>query len=174
MEDAVFSGCFLNMCLKNCDIVQMACFSPVVNTRGAIFTHKDGIVLRPQYFVFKLYANLMKQTVLNIWQENVPTYTGMRDCVKETVDLVDVVVTYGDGSYAVSAINKDPANSQTFDLSILDDTLTEMRIHTVNGPATDSYNDIDRTEVGITVSDWMRFTGTVTLEPHSVNVIELR
>ena len=49
-----------------------------------------------------------------------------------------------------------------------------MRIHTVNGPATDSYNDIDRTEVGITVSDWMRFTGTVTLEPHSVNVIELR
>ena len=174
MEDAVFSGCFLNMCLKNCDIVQMACFSPVVNTRGAIFTHKDGIVLRPQYFVFKLYANLMKQTVLNIWQENVPTYTGMRDGVKETVDLVDVVVTYGDGSYAVSAINKDPANSQTFDLSILDDTLTEMRIHTVNGPATDSYNDIDRTEVGITVSDWMRFTGTVTLEPHSVNVIELR
>ena len=174
MEDAVFSGCFLNMCLKNCDIVQMACFSPVVNTRGAIFTHKDGIVLRPQYFVFKLYANLMKQTVLNIWQEKVPTYTGMRDGVEETVDLVDVAVTYGDGEYAIGAINKDASNCQSFDLSLLDGQLSEMRIHTVNGPETCSYNDIDRTEVGITVSEWMPFTGSVTLQPHSVNVIELR
>ena len=49
-----------------------------------------------------------------------------------------------------------------------------MRIHTVNGPETCSYNDIDRTEVGITVSEWMPFTGSVTLQPHSVNVIELR
>jgi alpha-N-arabinofuranosidase len=174
MADAVFSACFLNTCLRNCDLVQMACFSPVVNTRGAIFTHKDGIVLRPQYFVFKLYANLMKQTVLNIWQEGVPTYTGTRAGVEETVDLVDVVVTHGDGSYAVSAINKDPANPQSFDLSVLDASLTEMRIHTVNGPATNSYNDIDRTEVGITVSEWVPFTGSITLDPHSVNVIELR
>ena len=52
--------------------------------------------------------------------------------------------------------------------------LTEMRIHTVNGPSAESYNDIDKTEVGITVSEWMPFTGSVTLQPHSVNVIELR
>ena len=174
MADAVFSACFLNACIKNSDLVGMACFSPIVNTRGAIFTHKDGIVLRPQYFVFKLYANLMKQTVLNIWQEKVPTYTGMRDGQKQTVDLVDVVVTYGDGEYAIAAINKDANDCQSFDLSLLDGQLTEMRIHTVNGPATDSYNDIDRTEVGITVSEWMPFTGSITLEPHSVNVIELR
>ena len=69
---------------------------------------------------------------------------------------------------------KDAAQHQTIDLAILDDTLTEMRIHTVNGPETCSYNDIDRTEVGITVSEWMPFTGSVTLAPHSVNVIEMR
>ena len=49
-----------------------------------------------------------------------------------------------------------------------------MRIHTVNGPSAESYNDIDKTEVGITVSEWMSFAGSVTLQPHSVNVIELR
>ena len=174
MEDAVFSGCFLNTCLRNCDIVQMACFSPIVNTRGAIFTHKDGIVLRPQYFVFKLYTSLLKDTVLNIWKEDVPTITGTRNGQELTVDVVDAVVTYGDGTYAIAAINKDAVNCQSFDLSVLDDTLTEIRIHTVNGPATNSYNDIDRTEVGITVSDWMPFTGSVTLAPHSVNVIEMR
>ena len=116
----------------------------------------------------------MKDTVLNIWKEAVPTLTGMRDGVQQTVDLVDAVVTYGDGTYAIAAINKDAQQQRSFDLSVLDDSLTEMRIHTVNGPETSSYNDIDRTEVGITVSEWMPFTGSITLDPHSVNVIELR
>ena len=116
----------------------------------------------------------MKDTVLNIWKEDVPTITGTRNGQELTVDVVDAVVTYGDGAYAIAAINKDAVNCQSFDLSVLDDTLTEIRIHTVNGPATNSYNDIDRTEVGITVSDWMPFTGSVTLAPHSVNVIEMR
>lgn len=186
MADAVFSACFLNTCLRNCDIVQMACFSPIVNTRGAIFTHEDGIVLRPQYFVFKLYANLMKQTVLDIWTEDVPAVGGQCDSMDhfgpgmggqnagKRVDLVDVVVTYGDSSYVISAVNKDAYGSHSFDLSLLEGQLREMRIHTVNGPSADSYNDIGRTEVGITTTEWMPFTGSITLEPHSVNVIELR
>ncbi len=186
MADAVFSACFLNTCLRNCDIVHMACFSPIVNTRGAIFTHEDGIVLRPQYFVFKLYANLMKQTVLDIWTEDVPAVGGQCDSVDhfgpgmggqnagKRVDLVDVVVTYGDGSYVISAVNKDADSSHSFDLSLLEGQLREMRNHTVNGPCADSYNDIGRTEVGITTTEWMPFTGSITLEPHSVNVIELR
>ncbi|MBR5423990.1 MAG: alpha-N-arabinofuranosidase [Clostridia bacterium] len=94
MADAVFSASFLNTCLRNCDLVRMACFSPVVNTRGAIFTHENGVVLRPQYFVFELYANLLKETVLDVWKEDVPTRSGcIRDDVK-TVDTADIVITY--------------------------------------------------------------------------------
>ena len=80
----------------------------------------------------------------------------------------------GEGGYSIAAINKDPENTQTMELRMLDDSVTEMRIHTVNGPSAESYNDIDKTEVGITVSEWMSFAGSVTLQPHSVNVIELR
>ena len=174
MADAVFSGAFLNTCMRNCDIVGMACFSPIVNARGAIFTYEDGIVLRPQYFVFELYANLLKDKVLKQWSENVPTITGVDKGREYTVDTVDIAVTYGDGSYAVAAVNKDPENEQTVDLMILEDSVTEMRLHTVNGPSTDSFNDIGRTEVGITVSEWMPFDGSICLAPHSVNVVELR
>ena len=174
MADAVFSACFLNTCLRNCDLVQMACFSPVVNTRGAIYVHEGGIVLRPTYYVFDLYANLMKQTVLNTWEEDAPAMTGMLWGKEKTVDTLDVVITRDDSGYAVSAINKDPESTHTITLRILDDTVSEMRIHTLNGPAPDSYNDVDRTEVGISVSEWVPFTGTVTLEPHSVNILELR
>ena len=172
--DAVFSACFLNTCLRNCDIVGMACFSPVVNTRGAIFTYKDGIVLRPQYFVFELYANLLKENVLNIWEDDVPTITGNDGNTQRTVNTVDTIVTYGDGEYAIGAVNKDPDNTSPFDLSFISDNPSLMRIHTINGPSVESYNDIDRNEVGIKVSEWKKIEPTITLEPHSVNVIELK
>ena len=56
MADAVFTACFLNACNRNCDIVGMANFAPIVNTRGCIFTYPEGIVLRSTYHVFDLYG----------------------------------------------------------------------------------------------------------------------
>lgn len=169
MADAVFSAAFLNTCLRNCDLVGMACFSPVVNTVGAIFTYDKGIVLRPTYYVFDLYANLMKENILNSWKWDVPKYNG-----DEGNALVDVVVSYGDGEFAVSAVNKDAENAQTVELNMTDTCVSEYRIHTLNGPDRNSYNDIDRTDCKVTVSDWMKFDGKVTLEPHSVSVIEIK
>ena len=174
MADAVFSASFLNTCLRNCDLVRMACFSPVVNTRGAIFTHKDGIVLRPQYFVFELYANLLKDTVLDLWAEDAPVISGRVRNEEKTVDAVDVAVTCDETGYAVAAVNKDPQASQTVSLYFLEEAPREMRIHTLNGPSPDAFNDVARTEVGVTVSGWEPFAGTLTLPPHSVSVIELR
>ena len=174
MADAVFTACFLNTCIRNCDIVGMACFSPFVNTRGVICTHKDGLVLRPGYYVFYLYANLLKPTALNAWVMDVPQYTGEFRGKSMTVDMIDAVVTCENGEYAIAAVNKDPENSQTLAFSALEEKLSRMRIHTLNGPRTDSYNDIGITEVGIESSDWLPFDGTVTLPPHSVSVIEIQ
>lgn len=174
MADAVFSASFLNTCLRNCDLVRMACFSPVVNTRGAIFTHKDGIVLRPQYFVFELYAGLLQDTVLKQWKEDVPTISGQARDETKTVDAVDVVVTSGCKGYAVAAVNKDAQNVQTVELQLLDGETREMRMHTLNGPSPDAFNDVGQTQVGVRVGAWTPFDGAFTLPPHSVNVIELR
>ena len=174
MADALFSAAFLNTCLRNCDIVKMACFSPIVNTRGAIFTHKDGIVLRSTYFVFELYTALLKDTVLDIWTKDVPTITGMDGRHKKTVDKVDTVVTYGDGQYAISAINKSRDEDITLDLRTLDGELSQMRISVLNGPSVDSYNDIDRTEVKVTYGEWESYKDSVTLPAHSVCIIEIK
>ena len=43
----------------------MANFSPAVNTVGAIFTHADGIVLRPTYHVFDLFTNYSYEEILH-------------------------------------------------------------------------------------------------------------
>ena len=170
MADAVFSACFLNTCLRNCDIVKMACFSPIVNTRGAIFTHDKGIVLRPQYFVFDLYANYMKGEALNAWIDGAPS---LRIGEKE-VTAADVAVMRDGNGYAIAAVNKDPVNAVTIDLGFIDGAPRTVAVRTVNGESENSYNDIGKTEVGIKVSPEAPFTGKVTLEPHSVNVIELK
>ena len=182
MADAVCTAAFLNTCLKNCDIIGMACFSPIVNTRGAIFTHKDGIVLRPQYFVFDMYSNLLKDTVLNAWEDDTPTMTGTDKTVlyldsalkEKTVNLVDAVVTWGDGQYSLGLVNKDAENEQTIDLSVIEDSVSQMKLHVLNGPSTESYNDIGRTEVGVTATEWLPFENKVTLSAHSVCVLELK
>ena len=178
MADAVFSACFLNTCLRNCDAVKMACFSPAVNTRGAVFTHRDGIVLRPQYFVFELYANYLKDTVMDLWREDVPVLSGRIGNRERVVDAVDFVLTRTSGKdpvpYAAAAVNKNREREETVDLVFLEDGPREMRIRTLNGPSPDAYNDIGKTEVGVSASEWQPFGGTLTLPPHSVSVIELR
>lgn len=59
----------LNAMNRNCDIVGMANFAPILNTRGCIYSYKDGIVLRSTYHVFDLYVNYMGDLVLDDWQE---------------------------------------------------------------------------------------------------------
>jgi predicted transcriptional regulator len=63
MADALFSACFLNACLRHADIVDIACFSPIVNTRGAIFVHPKGILKRTTYHVFDMYVNMLEDYV---------------------------------------------------------------------------------------------------------------
>jgi hypothetical protein len=116
----------------------------------------------------------MKSTVLDTWSEDVPVMSGIDGNRTKTVDTVDIAVTYDNGEYAVAAVNKDAENEQTVNFESLDANITMMRVHTVNGPSADSYNDIDKTDVGITVSEWVPFNGKITLAPHSVNVIELK
>ena len=174
MSDAVFSACFLNTCLKNCDIVGMACFSPIVNTRGAIFTYKDGIVLRPSYYVFDLFSNYMKDNILNSWKWESETIEGEYHGRQITVDAVDAVVSYGDGVFAVSAVNRDENHSHVLELDMTDTPVSLMRIHTLNGRDANSYNDVEKTDVSVKTSEWIPFEKSVTLEPHSVNIIEIK
>ena len=168
MADAVFSACFLNMCMRNCDIVKMANFSPAVNTRGCIFTHKDGIVLRSTYFVFLLYANLLGDIVLDEW-ETESAY--LQNGIKKT----DAVVTYFSetGNYAIAAVNRD--GEAESDITLCVDASGDVEISYISGVDKDSYNDIDRTEIDVMSAKLGRYEKgmKITLKPHSVNVISI-
>nr|WP_321303911.1 alpha-L-arabinofuranosidase C-terminal domain-containing protein [uncultured Sphaerochaeta sp.] len=177
MADAVFSACFLNMCLKNCDIIGMANFAPVVNTRGCIFTHKDGLVLRSTYFVFELFANQLEEIVLdalikNELQMDVISKKGKT----ETVSTIDVVATRDENNNASLAIvNKDPQKSHSVEVVFRGGTIPrQYQLFSVIGDSPDAYNDVDHTGVGIKESSLEQYSEAkgITVPPHSVNIIK--
>lgn len=177
MADAVFTACFLNECNRNCDIVGMANFAPIVNTRGCIYTYPEGIVLRSTYHVFDLYVNYLGDVVLDSWTEDMPELAVRSKQGQELcVDTLDVVATkWSDRpGLAIAAVNKEPVKAQELALSFHING-GNVTLYTISGSSTESYNDVDHEEVRIEKQELgsFRFGMEITLKPHSVNVIQI-
>jgi alpha-L-arabinofuranosidase len=176
MADAVFSACFLNECNRNCDMVGMANFAPVVNTRGCIFTHPGGIVLRTTYHVFDLYVNHLRDTVVDAYCEGMPKAVFANKEQRDIqVDQADIIATTDADKTLVTlaAVNKSVDSTLPIQTAVDRVPVSGYRIHTLAGSACDSYNDIAHCGAAIVSSEWMD-GDTVILPPHSVNIIHLR
>ena len=179
MADAVFAACFLNMCGRNCDIVGMANFAPIVNTRGCIYTHDKGIVLRSTYHVFDLYVNYLGELALDGWLEG--NYQTMEVISKEgevyNINVFDILPTYDTKKdvYSLAVVNKSANEKQQLMIDGMDTKLTEYRIITVNGNSTESYNDVNHTGVSLKKGEWTAIQDNkYVFEPHSVNVVPVQ
>lgn len=179
MADAVFSACFLNSCNRNNDIVKMANMAPAVNARGCIYTWEKGIVKRSTWYVFDLFVNYFGRQIIDSYVEENPVIE-IRDKEQKTMAVrqADVVASLYQNGTAVSVINK--SSDKNLPCEIVWDPengLTEFRVVTVNGASTESFNDIDHEGVGLTCGEWKKCSGNsarVLLEPHSVNMIQIR
>ena len=178
MADAVFAACFLNAMNRNCDIVGMANFAPILNTRGCIYSYDKGIVLRSTYHVFDLYVNYLGDTILDLWSEDgIPTMNVNSKSGEETaVDTLDLLATsWSDrAGIALAAINKHPCESRSIALNY-EAEAAEVIIYSITGKNKDSYNDRDRNEVIIEEKNTGAFRKGMQIElaSHSVNVIQI-
>ena len=177
MADAVFSACFLNECNRNCDIVGMANFAPIVNTRGCIYTYEDGIVLRTTYHVFDLYVNYLGDIILDSWTEGMDRMDVKNGASGETesTELLDILATrFSDREgTALAMVNKHPLESREITLDL--DAEGEAVLYRIAGESTESYNDIGREEVRIEREDLGAYRPgmRVPLKPHSVSVLQI-
>ncbi len=178
MADAVFSACFLNECLRNADIVGMANFAPVVNTRGAIFTYKDGIVKRSTYYVFELYTKYMGDIVLDSYTEGEEKYFINSEGACGEVDCIDIVATAHSASdkIAISLINKHMSEEKTVTLRV--GVHSNVNMTTLSGNSADDYNDIGRETVvpydNNTIFSDENGELIVTLPAHSINIVTIQ
>ena len=177
MADAVFSACFLNAMNRHCDVVGMANFAPILNTRGCIYSHEEGIVLRSTYHVFDLYVNQLGDQVIDLWQQgDMPTLTVPHKLGGErTVDALDLLATaFSDKpGMAIAAVNKDPESTHTLRMPL--DKPANITILTLNGDSKDAYNDVGHEGVAVTETALGLCADEVLIElpAHSVNVIQI-
>jgi len=178
MADTVFTACFLNTLLRHADSVKMANYAPAVNTRGLIYTHRDGIVLRGTYHVFDLFVNQMGDRVIDLWapeQQAMPVVA--KDGREAVVDALDAVATRRqDGRIAVSLVNKRAEGTMQVSLAYPpNDRPGAAVLHSIAADTALAYNDVDAPErVRISTTEpVVREDGTVTLclQPHSVHVL---
>ncbi len=178
MADAVFTACFLNTLNRNCDIVGMANFAPAVNTRGCIYTHEGGLVLRSTYHVFDLYANHLRGDVVDLYCGDMPlaTFTDPKGQAAD-VPLVDAVATaVGEGGpVTVSLVNKAERETVEARVYVQGRAPQRMRLRSVLGDSPDSFNDVGYDAVIQTDTGWLPAgeEPLVTLRPHSVNLLTL-
>ncbi len=180
MADAVFTACFLNSCLRHCDVVGMANFSPVVNTVGAIFTHAEGIVLRPAYHVFDLFANHTYEEILHSALASPSFEVESDDGTSTSVRHLDAIATRDSatGRVGITLVNLHGADAIACRIRGLDASkFSQATMRTVNGAAVDAYNDVDQpdavsiSERRLTVDDPGDFT--IKCPAHSVTVLNL-
>jgi len=171
MADALFSACFLNACLRHSDIVDIACFSPIVNTRGAIFVHPEGILKRTTYYVFDMYVNLLEDYMVPTTLQTVP----LKHADKQT-GVLDGILTSNENNtkYAYVVINKDPTEKQTLKLDFQGLNLKstkKVKATVLSGKTADDYNEIGAEERVVPKEMTLSVKeGCVTL-PHSLTVL---
>ena len=180
MADAVFTACFLNSCLRHCDVVGMANFSPVVNTVGAIFTHTDGIVLRPTYHVFDLFTNYSYEEIVHSALSSPSFEVQATDDAPKSAPHLDAVVTRdpGTGAYGIVLVNLHGDSAITCNKirGLTGDVKTAITARTLTADSVDAYNDINQPDAvsistrHLTIGDPGDFD--VNCPPHSGDDVE--
>ncbi|WP_314000658.1 alpha-L-arabinofuranosidase C-terminal domain-containing protein [uncultured Paenibacillus sp.] len=176
MADALFSACFLNLCLKHSDLVGMANYAPSVNTRGLIRTHENGIVLRPAYHVFDMYVNGLGDRVIDSWIAGNPSFPVRHGKASADIPVLDCAATLaGDsGEVRLSLINRHPEKAVKLRLQSRDGREAVKSWISLAADSKDAYNDIDNPErVRPVPIDGALRNGrpVIELPPHSVNII---
>ena len=179
MADAIMYAGFLNSCLRHCRGVAMTNLSPVVNTRGAIYTHPEGLVLRSTYHVCDLYVNHTYSEILDAFVD-APTFTArVEDGTEASILAGDVCVTLDRPSnrLAVALSNLHPDDDLTCRLWVPGSILRgDGTLRTITGVSANSYNDRDHPDdiqIRTTTVPCASDMCTLRLPAHSVNVLTL-
>jgi alpha-N-arabinofuranosidase len=150
----------------------MACFSPIVNARGALYVHPSGIVKRTTYHVFSLYVNKLEKNVI-------PVTLSSEELIGKSgsVPVVDAILTCNDtrSRFVMAVVNKSPDKPVNFHPDFAGMKVKPSKKLTgfvLKGNSPDDYNDVGAENRVVPEPAEFRVTnGTISLPPHSLSLI---
>ena len=171
MSDAIFSACFLNSCLRHSDFVDIACFSPVANTRGPIFVYPEGIVHRTSFYAIKMYSN-------DLLPYYVPTEGIFEDLSFDgnSTGVLDIALTSDESGrkYVCAVANKHPEEAVKLAIDFKGMGVKapkKVSARVLSGNSVDDYNDIGDEHVKPYDTTLPVKDGTVAIPAHSVTFL---
>ena len=170
MPDAVFSAGFLNSCIRHCDTVRMANMAPVINARGPLYVHPEGIVRRTTFHVLAMYSNLLADCAASA------RVTGDVFAVGDSsVPLLDALATCDDTMqrWRLALVNRHPDQQATCTITVDRRPLEGPHKATVlSGDSPDYYNDAEHPSRVVPTTEELVFeNGSVALLPHSLTIL---
>ena len=172
MADALFSASFLNSCLRHADDVDMANIAPIVNTRGPLYVHPQGLVKRTTFHVLAMYRNLLLDRVARAEVASAPLQHAGR-----TVPVLDAVATSDatGRNWRIVLVNRHPSAPVQCIVKVGGKPLDGKRRATVlAGDSTSAYNSVDNPRRVVPQTTDLSFTaGQAPLPPHSVTIVEV-
>lgn len=182
LEDALVITGFLNVFVRNADVVKMANMAQLVNVIAPIWAEQKGIFRQTIYYPLALFANNMKGTSLDVFVdcETYDTdefYIGPGEVkTRQTrVPYLDVSAANDKGRLVLCVINRHKDKPVTADILCQTGEFSgNFNVFEVNGPDIKSVNSFEREDVRTVTKPDIKAKGTkitYTFPAHSVTMI---
>ena len=185
LEDALVVAGFLNVFVRNADIVKMANMAQLVNVIAPIFTNNNSLFLQTIYYPLQLFAQNVNGTALDVLVDS-PTYTNEAFAVGDNegtamrgvVPYLDVSASVNGNEIAICVVNRNKDRAITTDIISQEGSFAGVfEVYEVNGPDIKSMNDFGVTNVQTTKKANLQASGqkvTYAFAPHSFTLIKGR
>ncbi len=104
LEDALVVAQWLNVFLRKCDVLKIACLAQLVNVIAPILTTRDSLLKQSTYYPFQLFSQLARGSALEVCTR-APSYATQQF---GDMPLLDASASYdaADGHTAVFLVNR--------------------------------------------------------------------
>ena len=183
LEDALVIGGFLNVFIRNSDIVKMANMAQLVNVIAPIFAEEKGMFIQTIYYPLQLFATNMHGTSLDVFVD-CPTYDteefsiGLGEATTQQSDVpyLDVSATYDNGEVVICVVNRHKDNPVTTDIICQTGEFDgAIKVSEINGPDIKSVNDFGVENVKTVTKPDLKARGntfTYSFPAHSLTMIK--
>lgn len=183
LEDALVIAGFLNVFVRNADIVKMANMAQLVNVIAPIFTNESGMFKQTIYYPLALFANHVKGTSLDIFVEcetydTEEFFIGLGESTTKQSDVpyLDVSSTYQNGEVLINVVNRSKDKSIATDIICQTGEFTgTFEVYEVNGPDVKSVNDFGKETVKTVSKPVVKAQGTsftYSFPAHSITILK--
>jgi alpha-N-arabinofuranosidase len=183
LEDALVIAGFLNVFIRNADIVKMANMAQLVNVIAPIWAEKNGIFKQTIYYPLALYANNVKGTSLDVFvdcdtYDTDEFYIGLGESkTKQTnVPYLDVSATYNNGEVILCVVNRNKEKAITTDILCQTGEFTgSFNVFEINALDVKAMNNFDKETVKTVTKADVNAKGnkiTYSFPAHSITMLK--